>query len=45
MRDDPLEDPHDADPDFAELEAPPLEPTDVDEVEAMAFARPAGEAP
>ena len=35
MPDEPLEAPHDEDPEFAELEAPPLEPTDVDKGVAL----------
>lgn len=39
---DPLEEPVDADPDF-DVEDPPLEPTDVSEGEALAFAQAAAE--
>lgn len=33
--DDPLEQPHELDPELAELEQPPLEPTDVDRGRAL----------
>lgn len=42
LDDDPLEPPADADPDFADVEAPPLEPTDVAKADALVFAREAG---
>lgn len=38
---DPIEDPHDEAPDFAEIEAPPLEPTDVGVDAARRAARKA----
>lgn len=37
--DDPLVEPPDADPDFADIELPPLEPTDVAEEDALEAER------
>lgn len=40
--DDPIEDPHEEDPDFAEIEAPPADKRDVPIAEAMVYAEKVG---